>query len=262
MKKLNTPRLLGLILLLCLPLTACADLVPGRDDFRGGETVTPDRLAEVSAALFTTVETEPVTLPDPDPLLATWDGPVYWTSSGSVVHTDPECYHLARASEVLEGSVTIERIDYQGNKNILGINSAGQVFAESYAMTGKPLMIDVTANEDCRIFFLDIQQLKANPVQRPWVTRLLFNLVMISSRKNLELSGRSFHTVSKQIRGRVLSYLTAVSHEKGCRSFEIPLNRQQMADYLNLDRSALSGELSKMRDEGLISFHKNHFELL
>ena len=163
---------------------------------------------------------------------------------------------------VLEGSVTIERIDYQGNKNILGINSAGQVFAESYAMTGKPLMIDVTANEDCRIFFLDIQQLKANPVQRPWVTKLLFNLVMISNRKNLELSSRSFHTVSKQIRGRVLSYLTAVSHETGCRSFEIPLNRQQMADYLNLDRSALSGELSKMRDEGLISFHKNHFELL
>ncbi|MCQ2430947.1 MAG: hypothetical protein MJ192_11535, partial [Clostridia bacterium] len=88
MKKLNTPRLLGLILLLCLPLTACADLVPGRDDFRGGETVTPGRLAEVSAAVFTTAETEPVTLPDPDPSLAAWDGPVYWTASGSVVHTD------------------------------------------------------------------------------------------------------------------------------------------------------------------------------
>lgn len=163
---------------------------------------------------------------------------------------------------VLEGSVTIERLDYQGNKNILGINSVGQVFAESYAMTGKPLMIDVTANEDCQIFFLEIGQLKANPIDRPWFTRLLLNLLMISNRKNLELSGRSFHTVSKQIRGRVLSYLTAVSHEKGCRAFEIPLNRQQMADYLNLDRSALSGELSKMRDEGLISFHKNHFELL
>lgn len=163
---------------------------------------------------------------------------------------------------ILEGSVSIERIDYQGNKSILGVTSAGQVFAETYAMVGRPLMVDVTANQDCTIFFLEIQHLRANPVDRPWFMKLLMNLLHISNNKNLGLSERSFHTFSKHVRGRVLSYLATIAREKGRKEFDIPLNRQQMADYLNLDRSALSAELCKMRDEGIIRFRKNHFILL
>lgn len=163
---------------------------------------------------------------------------------------------------VLSGSVTIERIDYLGNKSILGINRAGQVFGESYATMGTPLMVDVVANEDCTILFLQLDCLSALPAGTSWYPKLLMNLLRVSAHKNLELSGRSFHTFSKHIRGRVISYLTAISREKGCMEFDIPLDRQQMADYLNVDRSALSNELGKMRRDGLIAYHKKHFRLL
>ena len=83
-----------------------------------------------------------------------------------------------------------------------------------------------------------------------------------SSQKNLNLSRRIFHTSSKSIRGRLLSYLSFQASKAGSRDFCIPFNRQQMADYLNLDRSALSKELGLMQEEGILSFYKNEFELL
>ena len=85
---------------------------------------------------------------------------------------------------------------------------------------------------------------------------------MISARKNLMLSGRSFHTAPKTIRGRVLSYLNSVSLQKHSNEFDIPFDRQQLADYLNLERSALSKELGKMQRDGLIKTKKNHFVIL
>ena len=95
----------------------------------------------------------------------------------------------------------------------------------------------------------------------PWCIKLVSNLLMISVQKNLHLSNRSFHTSPKTIRGRVMAYLNSVSLRKGNREFDIPFDRQQLADYLNLDRSALSKELGKMRKEGIIQTHKNHFAL-
>ncbi|MBR2807174.1 MAG: winged helix-turn-helix domain-containing protein, partial [Oscillospiraceae bacterium] len=83
----------------------------------------------------------------------------------------------------------------------------------------------------------------------------------ISAHKNLALSGRSFHTAPKTIRGRVMSYLNTVSLQRGSREFDIPFDRQQLADYLNLERSALSKELGKMQRDGLITVRKNHFIL-
>lgn len=165
---------------------------------------------------------------------------------------------------ILSGSVTIERIDYLGNRNILAHNSAGQYFAETYAfMHETPLMIDVVANEDCEVLFLNLKKIHAPEFSSyAWYPLLLVNLLTISTRKNIELSERSFHIFPKTVRGRVYSYLTATSNQTQSSEFDIPFNRQQMADYLNLDRSALSKELCKMRNEGLIEFRKNHFKLL
>ena len=92
-------------------------------------------------------------------------------------------------------------------------------------------------------------------------TRLIQNLVIISARKNLTLSRRILHTSSKKIRGRLLSYLSYQAELQGSNRIEIPLNRQQLADYLSLDRSALSKELSRMKSDGLIDYHKNIFTL-
>ena len=82
---------------------------------------------------------------------------------------------------------------------------------------------------------------------------------MISAGKNIHLSRRSLHTSPKTIRGRLFSYFSQQVSAQGSNKIIIPFDRQQLADYLNLDRSALSKELGKMRDDGLIEYNKNTF---
>lgn len=159
---------------------------------------------------------------------------------------------------VLSGSVTIESNDMWGNRTILSHVGAGQCFAETYALLpGEPMLVDVTVNESCRILFLQVQGLSGR--REPWAGKLLANLLMISVQKNLHLSGRSFHTAPKTIRGRVQSYLNAVALQTGRRAFDVPFDRQQLADYLNVERTALSKELGRMQKEGLVRVRKNHF---
>ena len=169
-----------------------------------------------------------------------------------------------RMGLVLEGSVTIESNDAWGNRTIISRVEKVQVFAETYALLeNEPMLVDVTANEDCRVLFLRsgrIQSLKSS--LKPWALKYITNLLTISTHKNLILSGRSFHTAPKSIRGRVMAYLNSVSLQKHSREFDIPFDRQQLADYLNLERSALSKELGKMQRDGLIACRKNHFLIL
>ena len=168
-----------------------------------------------------------------------------------------------RMGLVLEGSVTIENNDVWGNRTIFSHVGKNQFFAETYGLlANEPMLVDVVANEDCHILFLSISSLgRGFPDQESWTAKIMSNLLIISYQKNLTLSGRIFHTAPKTIRGRVMSYLNSVSIQKGMTEFDIPFDRQQMADYLNLDRTALSKELRKMKDDGLIDFHKNHFHL-
>ena len=162
---------------------------------------------------------------------------------------------------VLEGSVTIESNDAWGNRTILSHVGSAQLFAETYALLDdEPLLVDVVANENSRILFLrigNIHMLTDNPAS--WAVRMTANLLTISSYKNLHLSGRSFHTSLKTVRGRVMAYLNTVSLQKQSKEFDIPFDRQQLADYLNLERTALSKELGRMQKEGLIRTRKSHF---
>ena len=150
-----------------------------------------------------------------------------------------------------------------GNRTILSNVGEGGFFAETYALLeNEPLLVDVRANENCRILFFKVgslKKLKSN--MNLWSFKLISNLLVISANKNLHLSGRSFHTSPKTIRGRVMAYLSSVSLKKGSNDFDIPFDRQQLADYLNLERSALSKELGKMKKDGLIEVRKNHFKL-
>ena len=88
------------------------------------------------------------------------------------------------------------------------------------------------------------------------------NILDVFMRKNLILAGRNFHTSPKSIRGRVMAYLNSVSLQEGSNEFDIPFDRQQLADYLNVERTALSKELGKMQKDGLIKTKKRHFSLL
>ena len=86
-------------------------------------------------------------------------------------------------------------------------------------------------------------------------------MLRISAQKNLNMSSRMMHTASKSLRERLLSYLSEQALERGSAHFTIPFNRQQLADYLAVNRSAMSNELSKMQEEGLITYRKNEFIL-
>ena len=162
---------------------------------------------------------------------------------------------------VLSGSVSIEQDDLWGNRTILDRVEPGRVFAESYACApGEALMVNVVALETTCVLFMDIQNiLHVCSSACGYHLKLVHNLLSITAQKNLNLSRRSLHTAPKSIRGRVLSYLSVQALQQGGRDFQIPFNRQQLADYLNVERSALSAELSKMRQDGLLTFEKNHF---
>lgn len=163
---------------------------------------------------------------------------------------------------VLSGSVRIEYTDLWGNKSILGIIPAGGVFAESYAcIPDEPMMVDAVANEECSIMFISVPRLFMPCPACKNQNRLIQNLVVISAGKNLQLSRRSMHTSPKTIRRRLFSYFSQMVSAQGSNKIIIPFDRQQLADYLNLDRSALSKELGKMRKDGLIAYHKNRFEI-
>lgn len=164
---------------------------------------------------------------------------------------------------VLKGSVNIENDDAWGNKTILDNIGPGQVFAETYAcLPDAPLMVNAVTAEKTEILFLHAGQLlETCPNACPHHGRLIQNLLTVTARKNLNLSRRIFYTSAKTIRGRLLSYLSDQAVRQGDRRFSIPFDRQQLADYLGVDRSALSNELSKMQRDGLITVNKNQFQL-
>lgn len=164
---------------------------------------------------------------------------------------------------ILSGSVNIVVNFYWGNSHIFGHIGKGQVFAENYAaIPHKELLCDVVAAEETEVLFLNMHNLLTTCNKAcSFHTRIIHNLFRISANKNLNLSSRMMHTASKSIRGRLLSYLSEQALEQGSVHFTIPFDRQQLADYLAVDRSAMSNELSKMQKDGLITYHKNEFTL-
>lgn len=165
---------------------------------------------------------------------------------------------------VLAGSVTIESNDAWGTRTILGFAGKGEAFAETYALLPKePLLVDVRSHESCCILFIRISLLAHYAeAQKLWATQLSQNLLMNAVKKNLTLSRRSFLIASKSVREKVMAYLNAESIKHKANMFEIPFNRQQLADYLNVERTALSKELSRMQADGYISYRKNRFTIL
>lgn len=162
---------------------------------------------------------------------------------------------------VLSGSVNIEHCDIWGKRSLLGHVESGQVFAETYAcIPGEPLMVDAVACERCQVLFLAVARLFAGQ-GGDWQPRLVQNLLQISAQKNLGLSRRILHTSSKTIRGRLLSYLSHQARRNGSSRFSIPLNRQQLADYLGVERCAMCHELSKMQQDGLLECRRSDFVL-
>ncbi len=177
----------------------------------------------------------------------------------SIFHTGDFTHEIAL---VLEGCIRIESFDLWENRSVLASIEVGHVFAETYALCHIPLRVDAIAHSDSRVLFLDLETLnQKNFKQKEWSLKIKENLLEISAQKNLLLSQRIFCTSAKSIRERVITYLSSLSKQKNAYIFQIPFNRKEMADYLNVDRTALSKELGRMQKEGLISFHKNTFKI-
>ena len=166
----------------------------------------------------------------------------------------------ARLGLVLSGTVHIVREDFWGGREIVGLAGPGEVFAESYALSGEPLEVSALAASEAAVLFLEPRRAigGTGPVQE----QLKENLLALLAGKNLQLTRKMRHMARRSTREKLLSYLSAQALLAGTPEFDIPLDRQQLADFLAVDRSAMSAALGKLRDEGILEFRKNHFHLL
>lgn len=186
------------------------------------------------------------------------------------VSFDKNEYILRRGDTVesigllLSGGANILQEDFWGNQNIVAHIQPGQIFAEAFACTpNAPLTVSVLAAAPCEILFLQIRNIlqTCNSVC-DFHSTVIRNLLSDLAAKNLRFNEKISHITQRTTRAKILSYLSAESLRWGVSSFSIPFNRQQLADYLSVDRSALSAELSKLQKEGILRYHKNSFTLL
>ncbi|MBE7055868.1 MAG: Crp/Fnr family transcriptional regulator [Ruminococcaceae bacterium] len=165
---------------------------------------------------------------------------------------------------LLEGNLHIQNDDYWGNRSILGHISVGEIFGEAYATPDSdPILNDVVAVEDSTVVFFNVNRIITTCSSAcPFHTLVVQNMFFAISEKNRKLVQKLRHISKRSTREKLISYLSMEAKRQNSASFTIPFNRQQLADFLSVDRSAMSNELCKMRDEGLLEFNKNCFTLL
>ena len=165
---------------------------------------------------------------------------------------------------ILSGSIHIVDDDFWGNSSLVETMYEQTLFAEAYVFSSTPQhLVSVIAAEDSVILEIDPDKL----FHTCWKNcschaTLARNALGIVSEKVVRLTEKLRHVMRRTIREKLLSYLSAYAKRDGCSSFDIPYSRQQLADYLCVDRSALSHELAKLKQQGIIRYHKNHFQLL
>lgn len=164
---------------------------------------------------------------------------------------------------VLSGSVLVVQEDIWGNRNILSKAGPGQTFAAAYAFApGSLLNVSVLAETPVTAMFLNVKRvLNVCPSACEHHSRIIRNLLGELAEKNLRFGEKLTHMGQRTTRAKLMSYFSAEAQRLGTYEFDIPFSRQQLADYLAVERSGLSLELGKMRSEGLLDFHKSHFIL-
>ena len=164
---------------------------------------------------------------------------------------------------VLSGTILMLQEDVWGNRNILSKAGPGQIFAAAYACApGSVLNVSVLAETPVTVLFLNVGRvLTLCPAACAHHSRIIRNLLGELAGKNLRLGEKLTHMGQRTARAKIMSYLSAEAQRLGTYELDIPFSRQQLADYLGVERSGLSLELGKMKQDGLLEFHKNHFEL-
>ncbi len=165
---------------------------------------------------------------------------------------------------VLSGSAQIIQVDYYGNRSILSEVERGEVFAEAFACAGiRALPVSVVADEMCEIMLIDCSHIMHTCSNNcGFHQTLIFNLMKDLANKTVMFHQKIEITSKRTTREKLMLYLSIRARKTGSNSFDIPFDRQALADYLEVDRSGLSAEISKLRAEGIIECRKNHFKLL
>lgn len=165
---------------------------------------------------------------------------------------------------LLEGRLHVQSDDYWGNRTILNVIHPGEMFGEAYVMQPDTMFLNnAVAMESCTVAFFDLRKMtSACSTACSFHHMLIHNLFLAISAKNRRLVQKLEHISKRSTREKLLSYLSEQSKLHNSSSFTIPFNRQQLADFLSVDRSAMSNELCKLRDEGMLEFNKNSFKLL
>ena len=172
--------------------------------------------------------------------------------------------HLEDILVLAKGRLHIQRDDYWGNRSILGYIGIGEIFGEAYAAPESgTLLNDVIALEESSVFFFDVKRIITTCSSAcRFHTAVVQNLFFTIAEKNRSLVQKLGYMSRRTTREKLISYLSEEAKKQNSPYITIPFNRQQLADYLSVDRSAMSSELSKMRDDGLLEFEKNRFRLL
>ena len=165
---------------------------------------------------------------------------------------------------VLSGAVQTVHVDYYGNRSIFSELGAGEVFSEAFACSGEPLLpVSVIATEPSQIMLIDSSHILHTCAKHClFHQRLIFNLMRNLAVKTIQFHRRVEITSKRTTREKLLTYLAMQAKQVGRNSFTIPFDRQELADYLEVDRSGLSAEIGKLRREGILESEKNRFTLL
>jgi len=170
---------------------------------------------------------------------------------------------LDRFGVLLSGKLQIVQYDYFGNRTILSSLHPVQLFAEAFAYVDAKFPLTVEACEKSTVLFLDSTKC-ARTCQRRCVfhTEMAYNLLHILAHKNVNLTQKIECLSQRTTREKILTFLSLQALSNESNEFEIPYNRQELADYLGVERSAMAAEISKLRKEGKLESKKNKFKLL
>ncbi len=180
---------------------------------------------------------------------------------GQIIYSEGE--KIEKVAIILSGNVELIRENYDGNINIISKLGKGDIFGESFAFGEiESLPISVYSEEDSQILFINYKKI-VNTCSSlcEFHNSLIFNMMHILARKNIGLNEKNLFLGEKTIRRKILSYLSSEARKRGEKEYYIEFNRQGLADYLSINRSAMSRELSKMQDEGLIEYRGSFFKI-
>ena len=202
-----------------------------------------------------------VTEEDLLPLLSCLGGTVREYPKGTAIFREGD--RPTHLGLVLTGEVRITRTDYYGNRSIVATVTPPGLFGETFACAEvEALPVDVTAAADCAVLMMDVHRITKPCCHAcTFHNQIIFNLMKQTAAKNLLFHRKLEITSKRTTRDKLMTYLLMTAKEQGSKSITIPFDRQELADYLEVDRSGLSAEISKLRREGVLEAEKNRFRL-